>query len=184
MTYPLSDLVPGPRRGGSPTPATRPPRPLPLVLAALVPSLLAGCAGDLENPERFTGGIGDLDGGTNADASTGDGCPPDLDLDALFEDRCGTSVCHEGDGAGGGVDLISDGVAARLVDVPATGKDDCVPSSVLVDSSDLDASYMLEKLTSSRPECGDPMPLLQAQLTAGEVACVREWAAALVEESR
>jgi len=164
-------------------------RVAPLLLRSVAALLLAagGCAGDLAQPERFTGAIpdgGPVGDDDDDDDDMGGGCPDAIDVQVLLEDTCGSSVCHEGDGAGGGVDLISAGVAARTVDVPAMGADGCVPSSVLIDSMNVDDSYLLEKLDGSPPECGDEMPLFNPTLTDEEFACVRDWAVTLIEESR
>lgn len=132
-----------------------------LALAPLAALFLSGCPGDLEDPQRFTGGGGDC---------------ADVDVPTLFEETCGTSACHEGPDQTAPVDLVSPGVAGRLVDVPPMGAEGCTPEDrLLIDPTDVQASYLLEKIDGSPPECGDPMPILLPALSEQEVGCVEAW---------
>ena len=142
-------------------------RPLRIVLLAIVAlsaGALTGCPGRLQNPERFVGG-GTRDGGTEADGGSGDGVP------AVFAAKCAGSGCHGATSPALGLDLVSVGVAERVLDVPAVG---CT-SRVLVDSADPSASFLLEKVTETAPECGGRMPLLTVPLTTAEQDEIRTW---------
>ncbi len=131
---------------------------LVLLSALLVAVLgLAGCPGDLEDPDRFLGG--------------GPFVCPDI-VDELFVDRCGGSICHSGSEPAAGLDLVSPGVIARLVDQQGR---DC--PGILVDPLDPEGSLLYDKLTPSTA-CGSPMPLGRPMLTQAELACVRDWIAA------
>jgi len=62
--------------------------------------------------------------------------------------------------------------------VGVTAKGEGCESRLLIDPSDVDRSYVLEKIESSSPECGQAMPLT-GRLTDAEKACIRAWATAL-----
>lgn len=75
------------------------------------------------------------------------------------------------------LDLVSEGLAARVVDRPAstdpmTGK--CM-GRVLVPRSDPLSGLFVEKVRA-HPACGDRMPQNLPPLTPGEIACVELWA--------
>ena len=127
------------------------------VLLLVFASLLAGCPGDLEDPDRF------LDGGTFT-------CP-DI-TGELFVDRCGGSICHSGAEPAAGLDLVSPGVVSRLVDQKGR---DC--PGILVDPVDPEGSLLYDKLLPNTA-CGSPMPLGRPMLSQAELACVRDWIAA------
>lgn len=140
-----------------------PPPPTSLVLVLLV----SACAGDLENPDRF-------------EAPTQDGCDLDV-VEDIFEPKCGNPACHgAGEGPAADLDLVSPGVADRLVGVEAGAEGQCV-GRVRVDPNDVDGSLLLEKLEPD-PSCGDRMPLLIEPLSAEEIACVRDWVRELAPE--
>ena len=115
-----------------------------------------GCAGDLENPERF-GFL--LDSGSTI---------PQLDKCAvdLFAAKCTT--CHGKESQQ--IDLISAGVEARLLD-QISETTQC-KDFVLVDTAGGD-SLLVDKLKAD-PPCGLRMPLGDA-LSDTEVACVEGW---------
>ena len=135
---------------------------------ALAAALLAagGCAASLEDPDRFTGG---------------GGCPDDVDVEAdVFAVRCAGSICHSpGDEPAGGLDLLSDGVAARVAGVAASAECD---GEVLAVPGDPDASLLVRKLGAS-PPCGDRMPLV-GDLAPGDAACIAEWIEGLPAAAR
>ncbi|MDQ3037277.1 MAG: hypothetical protein M3Y87_33090 [Myxococcota bacterium] len=141
----------------------RPLRIVLLTIAALAAGGLAGCPGRLENPERF--GLGTSDSGVASDAGSSDGVP------AVFAAKCAGSGCHGATSPALALDLVSDGVAERVLDVPAVG---CA-SRLLVDSADPSASFLLEKVTETAPECGGRMPLLADPLTSAEQEEIRTW---------
>jgi len=121
----------------------------------------AGCAGALEQPERF---------GNRPDAGSCDDFDVVVDV---FDAKCSASICHDPDEPAGELDLVTDGVEARLFDVASS-----CSARPLIDSANIDNSFLLEKLGGA-PECGDPMPLAAAPLTAQEIGCVRSWAEGL-----
>jgi hypothetical protein len=156
-----------------------------LVLGVL---LLVGCPGTLDDKQRFlvdagagkagvadgaTGGGDDAapsDAGTNHDA--GDTGPCGDVVARIFVPSCGGTGCHGPTGAQQDLDLVSPGVAARVVGVSGIG---C--TAILADPADPDGSLIYQKL-SPTPPCGSPMPLARPALSDEDVACVRAWIAA------
>ena len=160
-----------------------------LVLGAL---LLVACPGTLDDKQRFlvdagsAGKVGTAGtGGDDAAAPSGAGSDAGADPDAgpnlgpcgdvverIFEPSCGGTGCHGATGAQQGLDLVSPGVAERVVGVPGIG---C--SATLADPASPEASLIYTKL-SSTPPCGSPMPLARPALSDEDVACVLAWIAA------
>ena len=154
----------------------------PLALSAL---LLTGCPGTLDHPERFLlavagapgSGGGDsaaragADAGSDADAGPDNGPCGDV-VTRIFIPSCGGTGCHGANGPQQDLDLVSPGVAARVVGVPGTG---CV--SILADPTNPEASLIYQKL-SPTPPCGSPMPLARPALSDDDAACVLAWIAA------
>jgi len=129
------------------------------VVLATCLGLLAGCAGSLENPERFT------DGGTAA----GFVCPS-LGKPAKAEvilKKC-VSGCHSAAVVASGLDLESAGVGARLVDVST----DACPPRHRVDH--VDGGTLQELITQASPTCTSSMPP-GGGLTSSEISCIVEW---------
>ena len=133
-------------------------------LLAFAPLLVFGCAGELENPERFS-------------APSVSRCTIDIDVQTeIFGTpeapaKCGLGGCHGP--AGGAVppaselDLVSPGVEARLVGVAG------VCMGLLIDPADPENSLMVRKLHPA-PSCGQRMPF-GGMLTDDEIDCVTEW---------
>lgn len=155
--------------------------------------LLAGCPGTLDNKEQFlaaagnagkagsaSSGIGGDDAGpavAGSDAGTDADAGPDLgpcgDVVArIFVPSCGGTGCHGATGPQQDLDLVSPGVAGRVVGVLGIG---C--SAVLADPANPEASLIYQKL-SPTPPCGSPMPLARPALSDDDVACVLTWIAA------
>jgi hypothetical protein len=132
------------------------PAPFLFLSSAL---LLAGCPGSLQDPDRFRG-----EGGTGT-----------CDVEQLFMDTCTGTGCHGAGTPAAGVDLVTAGVAARLVDAPASTT---CPGRVEIDSADPANSLILEKVSEAMPSCGAAMPFLGEMLTPEEIACVEEWVTA------
>jgi hypothetical protein len=129
-------------------------------LAALfVP--LAGCAGGIEDPARFP--------------------PPECPIrafdarDDLLAARCAGAECHVGEAPAAGLDLVSAGVAERLLDVPSS-----CGGAPLVDTSSPGASVLLDRVRAV-PQCGAPMPLGGPPLDAVERACLEAWVRQIAE---
>lgn len=146
-------------------------------LCFLVLLQAVACAGDLDDPGRFDGlfdsGLGSADTGTPGDGGGGGG-EPNADVPAcvttVLTDRCGTQFCH---GAGEPqVDLVSDGLAARLTDAPANAAGPCATESFVATGGG--ASLLLTKV-SDPDTCGAPMPVSGGALAADEIACIESW---------
>jgi hypothetical protein len=159
-----------------------------LSLSAL---LSTGCPGTLDDKQRFlveAGSAGGPDGGTggeDADADVEAGTDAGAEAGAapaagpcgdvvtrIFVPSCGGTGCHGAVGAQQDLDLVSEGVAARVVGVPGVG---C--ASLLADPANPEASLIYQKL-SPTPACGSPMPLSRPALSDEDVACVLTWIAA------
>jgi hypothetical protein len=118
---------------------------------AFVAVVLGGCAGELEEPERFAS------------------CPPGF-VEQLFQTRC-AGECHTGAEPEAGLDLTSTGVEARLIGAPSTTT--FCEGGVLIDP-DSDDHLLIDKLQQT-PSCGARMPFGAEALSAGEIECVRRW---------
>jgi hypothetical protein len=124
-------------------------------LVALSVGLVA-CIGGIDHPDQF-----------------GDGtyCPPDVDVPALFRERCGGSICHgSGSDPAGELDLESPGVAGRMIAVPS---EECEGRLRIVPGAP-DQSFLIDKLVGPPPGCGQRMPVAVA-LSDDEVTCIRRW---------
>lgn len=158
------------------------------MLAACAPALLAGCPGTLEDKDSFLRDAAGVDGAHDAMGSnTGDATGKDAatlaesgadagpcgDVPArIFVPSCGGNGCHGAMASQNGLDLVSSGVATRLVGVTAKG---C--SATLADPKNPELSLIYTKLLPN-PPCGSQMPLARPLLSAEDVACVRAWIAA------
>ncbi len=162
---------------------------------ALAWALSASCAGALEDGDRFAvldggddagpadagdGGVevkdAGIDGGAD-DAGTLDAGPPDAGCNALvtiIAPTCATALCHSAREQQGSLDLQSPGLPGRLIGVAASGG-----PGLLIDAARPDSSVLYLKVLSP-PPFGAQMPLLGAQLTADQVACLRSWIHAAV----
>lgn len=114
--------------------------------------LFAGCAGKLEDPQRFVQTP----------------CTECEDPAGCVAATCGLAGCHVAGNLLGTVDLVSPGVASRLLNQTTTM---CVDGGVLVDPVDRSQSLLLDKLNPT-PKCGEPMPFLRPPLSAADRACV------------
>jgi hypothetical protein len=132
-----------------------------VVVAAL--SILSGCAGSLEDPQRF-------------DAGTANGfvCPTlNIPVKAeILAKKCAAG-CHSAAVQMSGLDLESPGSAGRLVDVSTV---DCPPRKRV---ATVDGGTLQEMISQSSPTCGTAMPP-GSPLTNSEIACVVEWTRYLV----
>ena len=135
------------------------------VCAAL--ALLVGCPGKLEDKELFVAAFND--GGLQNQNDTG---PCGDVVTRIFVPSCGGTGCHSALAPQQDLDLVSPGVASRVVGVSAKG---C--SVTLVDPTDPEGSLMYQKL-SPNPPCGAQMPLAQPPLSSADAECVRAWIAA------
>jgi mono/diheme cytochrome c family protein len=136
--------------------AARPYRaPLATLFAAALLATSAGCAGGLDDPDRFTGG-------------TPSSCAAGTTAPSIFQAQC--FGCHATDtkANGAGLDLQASGLPGRLYTTNAACN-----SSPLADRNAPAQSFFLKKLTSS-PGCGSQMPLGNA-LSAADQKCIEEW---------
>jgi hypothetical protein len=136
-------------------------RSVPTAAAAsiLVCLLLSGCPGTIDDPDRFA-----------------PVCRTPIDVEAVFARSCGSSDCHDDLDPEGDLDLLSPGVATRLVSQPASA---CA-SRLRIDPLNLDASLLLQKLSHDDPGCGSRMPLEADPLPPDTIECIRDWAEAAV----
>jgi hypothetical protein len=127
-------------------------------LAALA---LAACPGSLKNPDDllFQGEGGGLQ------------CPDAPEK--ILIPKCAGSGCHSPPNPMQGLDLISAGVGARLVDHLATECD-----GNLADPTDPEGSILAQKI-GDKPPCGARMPLNGPVLTAEEITCIKVWITSL-----
>ena len=120
---------------------------------ALVLSILIsqGCAGELENAERFAE------------------CPPGF-VEKLFQQKC-AGICHTGEMPEADLDLTSAGVADRLLMQVSTS--DACNGIPILDPNGTSQLFM-NKLSDS-PTCGARMPFGGAALGVRDIECVRRW---------
>jgi hypothetical protein len=145
--------------------------------------LLAGCPGQLENKAEFDayaeahGDAGAANGmnvagtspaaaGTSSNTACGDV------VTRIFAPSCGGTGCHSAMAPQQDLDLVSPGVAARVVGVPAKA---CLQT--LADPAHPEQSLLYQKL-AIKPPCGAQMPLARPALSSADVACVLGWIAA------
>jgi hypothetical protein len=153
-----------------------------LVLGATF-CLLAGCPGELPNKAEFEayaaahGDAGAPDAISQAGTSSGSagtagtGACGDV-VARVFVPTCGGTGCHSAMAPQQGLDLVSPGVAARVVGVSAK---QCL--QLLADPQNPEQSLMYQKLLP-KPACGAQMPLARPALSSSDVACVLSWIAA------
>jgi hypothetical protein len=134
---------------------------------------LSGCPGRLDDPELFLD-ASSASTGTNAVAAPA--C-----LTTIFTQNCGVSGCHSaGATAAGGLDLISPGVTARLINQPATfagvlmGPGVSCPPAKLVDTATPSASWLELKILGTQGSCGAQMPEL-GSFTSTDQQCITDF---------
>jgi hypothetical protein len=123
-------------------------------LALCAAALAAGCAGELEEPERFAS------------------CPPGY-VEQLFADKCG-GMCHAGTTPEAGLDLVSPGVEARLIG-ETSQTEFCDGRSLVVPEATTSLEHLLVDKLSETPSCGARMPFGREALSANQIECVRRW---------
>lgn len=137
-----------------------------------------GCAGALEDPERFQrsrdGGLYPSDTSVVGDGSTHDGgVDVEAEARALIAARC--ELCHSAALSLGGLDLSGDDVGERLRAGTATCAE--VAGQPFVHATDVGSSYFLLKLGPT-PPCGARMPQ-GGVLSPDEIALLTRWLEAL-----
>jgi len=141
--------------------------------AVIACSLLFGCAGSLDHPERFAYLGWGPDAGPSAPADDA-GCDPVADI---FPPSCTTSACHSTQSQQGNLDLESAGLPQRLVGKQAHGG-----PGLLIDPAHPDQSVLLLKV-SDNPPFQFQMPLGAPALSPDELACLTAWVDAAVSSA-
>lgn len=146
-------------------------------------SLLAGCPGELQNKaefEAYAAAHGDAgapvmtnEAGTSSGTagSAPSGACGDV-VTRILVPSCGGTGCHSALAPQQDLDLVSPGLASRVVGVPAK-----LCLQVLVDPQNPEQSLMYQKLLP-QPQCGAQMPLARPALSSTDIACVLAWIAA------
>lgn len=144
-----------------------------LISGAVAAAPIAACYTGPDVEQAYYGDRAGQEGGVVAAS----GCKPDIETiqKTVFLPRCATSGCHAGANPGGSLDLESHGPDTRLVGMPAS---EC-GGQVLVRPGDPDGSYLMNKLTSREPACGEAMPGMADSLADDDIACVAAWITSL-----
>jgi hypothetical protein len=149
-----------------------------LVCLGFLAAVLGGCAGKLDNPQRFSSAVKNYTEGVGVAGSAAPSAPAAFMGDPrteappcvlqLFKTTCALAGCHAKGSAQ--IDLASDNVADRLVD--QTSNSDLCSGRTYV-ASDGTASLLLDKL-SDKPPCGARMPAA-GMLSAEDEQCLSSW---------
>jgi hypothetical protein len=123
----------------------------------LVIVLAMGCAGRLENEERFNE------------------CTTEY-VEQLFVTKCGS--CHGATDAQAGLDLVSAPMPQRLVGMPSFVDGDCAERTLI----STDGEHLLVDKLGNSPSCGSPMPL-DGVLAKGDIDCIARWSDELAAEA-
>lgn len=134
-------------------------------VAGLALLALTGCPGTLHDKERFL-----TDAAVSDDAGDDPGPCGDV-VTRIFVPSCGGTGCHGATAPQQGLDLVSPGVAARVIGVSGTG---C--TGTLAAPSDPTSSLLYTKL-AAKPSCGFQMPLSRPPLSDADAACILAWIA-------
>lgn len=122
----------------------------------LLIAVAAGCAGRLENEERFLG------------------CTTEY-VEQLLESKCGS--CHGSSTPQANLDLVSPPMAERLVGTPSLDTGDCQDRTLI----STDGEHLLVDKLGASPACGSRMPLDSA-LSKSDIDCIRRWSDELAAE--
>jgi len=136
-------------------------------LGLVIGALLAGCAGTLDDPERYD--VARQESQPSATPSCADiaGVPT-----TILGARCATAGCHDASaGSAAKLDLASPQLHARLTGKAATGG-----AGVLVDVANPEASVLYTKTATLAP-FGSTMPVGASALDERARACLRAWIA-------
>jgi hypothetical protein len=126
----------------------------------------AGCAGSLADPAAFSADTGDAGAPANVDAdASAASCP---DVPTLLAATCGSAGCHDATTKAESLDLVSSGVAARLIGVPSVEG-----TGLLIAPSTPSQSVVYTKLLAT-PPFGARMPTGNP-LDAAHIQCVLDW---------
>jgi hypothetical protein len=106
-------------------------------------------------------------------------CPPGTDATEILKKSCGG--CHGAASPAKNLDLVSAGLAARLINKPAQ----CNNQPYISSTGGMDpAGLLLDKLAGPVSDCGVQMPPTGLPaLSPTDVACVRAWAVDAVNKA-
>ncbi|HEX2881921.1 MAG TPA: hypothetical protein VHO25_20515, partial [Polyangiaceae bacterium] len=110
-----------------------------------------GSAGNTSDPLPDGGGAAGFTSNPSSDAGVAAGC----DVVALLQSSCSGMGCHEGAVPAAALDLVTEGVEARLVDVPSNS---CADWN-LVTAGSAEQSLLYQKVALDMPQCGLRMPV-------------------------
>lgn len=125
-----------------------------------------GAAGSTAN--QPTGNAG---GSSTSNPILPDGGPAaSCDVVALFQGSCSGMGCHEAAMPAAMLDLVSEGVEARLIDVTSNS----CSGWKLVTAGSPEQSLLYQKVALDMPQCGLRMPVAMP-LSDSEVQCIKQW---------
>lgn len=160
-----------------------------LVLLASL-SLLGACSSSgSATPDAGGSGGSTGSGGSGGPHDGGDAASVPLSCDnVMLVLGVNCTTCHSPGAAAfsAGLDLMSDGVAQRLVGKPtatATANNGamCGGKGNLLNRGTLPATgILIDKINATPGVCGSPMPLEGAQLQQEDLDCLQAWANGLV----
>lgn len=134
--------------------------------SACATAIFSGCAGELENPERFTS---TTTGGSGTSDDAGSSTPTCPDVPQVLKASCGTaSGCHGATAPTSNLDLASPDVGNRLKTQKATTGD------AMIDSANPQNSVLYKK-TLPTPPFGASMPLGGTPFDDTMRACLATW---------
>ncbi|HYQ16381.1 MAG TPA: hypothetical protein VEQ58_11510 [Polyangiaceae bacterium] len=132
----------------------------------------AGAAGSAgTSGTAGSAGSAGTDGSAGADDGAVTGACGDV-VTRIFVPSCGGTGCHSASSPQQDLDLVSPGVASRVVGI--AGKQ-C--AQLLADPQNPEQSLLYQKLLP-QPDCGASMPLARPALSGSDMACVLAWIAA------
>lgn len=140
---------------------------------------MVGVAGSESGGTSNSGGDAGSDGGEpNGAAGAADDADVPPCVISTFAQTCGTAACHASN-ANGALDLISPGVASRLVNQPAQHPGAelgtaCPVGDKLIDTTNRSASWLLIKLQGAQGSCGLTMPTI-GFLAPTQMSCLVNW---------
>jgi hypothetical protein len=89
--------------------------------------------------------------------------------DKILTPKCGT--CHGKNAPAAGLDLVTTGIKARLLNIPARG----CGGKQLVTATDVVGGHFFDKLIGGVANCGGQMPFGAPPLSAQEIKCLKDW---------
>jgi hypothetical protein len=105
-------------------------------------------------------------------------CPPGVDALGLLGKRCGS--CHGDRQPAKGLDLVTPGLAGRLVGIKSTCPNRALLDAAPVGTMPEPTGHFLDKLNGPVSGCGAQMPYGTPALSPSEYDCIVEWAAKAV----